>query len=418
MKRSTLFKTTLPSQTSRVIASCLIASCALMAAGCGSKSKGGGGGGSDFPGGDFGDSDFPVTNTASEKEFFAKAGEAKTMAGKVDSPLEKFSRTNRINDNEIDPSETEGLSLKSANTLEQQSQNNFESTFTLLDNWVARTSRQSLPSGSGSINPGESSSATGQQDLTINTDYGQGFQSLDNCADAIKEIRSTYKQTLSALEQQFKMIEQLDSSDASEAGFKRVQKDNAAIAYTFEGDSGEGMVKGRIEGAADASNIKILMALEQQMKLEGQSDSSQFPDGEMEFLSAAPQKNSQNVTMKMSVGSLANLKEESIKTRMKLSIVSNTEGPLVAMALNAQVNGGTTPGLMQEIEMTTPGKDKKPQAFNMQINAQVKSEKELVLALKSSGIAMDEGSVPALDLSYTLQVDSKGSCAVRSPSKK
>jgi hypothetical protein len=386
----------------------------LMAAGCGSKSKGGGGSG--LPGFEIGDNDFPLTNTASEKEFFAKAGEAKTMAGKVDSPLEKFSSSNG---RDLDPSVTEGTSLKLANSLERQSQSAFEGTFGLLDSWVTKTSRQSLPGSSSGINPGESSPANGQQDLTINTDYGQGFQSLDNCADAIKEIRSTYKQTLSALQQEFKIIEQLDSRDASEAGFKRVQKDNAAIAYTFEGDSGEGMVKGRIEGAADASNIKILMAIEQQMKLEGQSGSPEFPGGgEVGMFSAAPQKDSQNVTMKMSVGSLANLKEESIKTRMKLAIISNTEGPLVAMALNAQVDGGTTPGLMQEIEMTTQGKDKKPQAFNMKIQAQVKSDKELVLALKSSGITMDEGSVPALDLSYTLQVDSKGSCAVSSPSKK
>ncbi len=159
-----------------------------MAAGCGSKSKGGGGGGSDLPGGDFGDNDFPVTNTASEKEFFAKAGEAKTMAGKVDSPLEKFSSSTA---KDFDPSGTEGTSLKLANRLESQSQSTFDGIFALLDNWVTKTSPQSLPGSSSGINPGEGSPANGQQDLTINTDYGQGFQSLDNCADAIKEIRST-----------------------------------------------------------------------------------------------------------------------------------------------------------------------------------------------------------------------------------
>lgn len=406
MKRSTLFKTT---QTHKVITCYLVASCTLMAAGCGSKSKGGSGG-SNLPGFEFGENDFPVTNTASEKEFIAKAGEAKMMANRVDSPLEKFASGST---QDLDPSGTGGTSLKPSNSLERQSTR----TFALLDTWAAKTTQQSLQGGSGSIDPDEGSPSAGQQDPNNLTDYGQGFQSLDNCTDAIKEIRNSYGQTLSALKDAFAVIEKLDSSEAGQAGFKRVQKDNAAIAYTFDGDMGGGLVKGRIEGAADASNIKILMSAEQQTKLEGQSKSSSS-GGEMATLFAGPQKNNQNVTMKMSMGSLANLKEESIKTRMKLSIISDTQGPLVAMALNAQVNSGTNPGIMQEIEMTTPGKDKKPQAFNMKINAQVKSDKELVLALKSSGISMDEGSIPALDLSYTLQLQADGTCAVSTPSKK
>lgn len=384
--------------------------------------KGGG------PGFRLGNPSFNFKNTASEKQFQKKVGDVKKMMTQIEKPLARFES-------------------KSGGAFEDRVLKQTEPSRLLLAEIVrSDEDEDESPSYSGS------GSAAAVQ-------FGAGFEDMDDCSDAIREVRASYKQSLDSLKEQFKYLEQIEKSASSETptgdsesggtsdddeveagdlatsdgvSFKPIKKDDAALAYAFTSNEGGIKLSGEISGAADETRVRIEMSAKGEIPVGSAEDSDWGDDdsdgddwsngsggfnwdenstalgGRSGFL---PGNEAQ--TMELSSVSVADLKAEQIASQLGVNVKQGQN--YTSLGADALISGGEQAGVELKMTFAAGGPQMgTPVNFNMTLGALVQSDNELVLTFKSSGVKgkTKEESVPALNLTYYLTREADGTCAI------
>lgn len=383
------------------------------------------------PGFRLGNPSFYFKNTASEKQFQKKVGDVKKMMAQLERPLTRFE-------------------FNSGGAFEDRLLKQVEPSRLLLADIVrSEADEEESPSlmGSGSVG---------------SVQFGAGFADLDDCSDAIRQVRASYKQSLDSLREQFKYLEQIERSAISgnlleeaenddaeledEAGdgtvssgvsFKPIKKSDAALAYAFSSHEGGSNLSGEILGSADETRVRFEMNAQGEIPA-GSDEDSEWGAGELDgddwsngsggydwdgydwdenatalrgssgfMLDNAAQ------TVEISSISVADLKAQQIASQLGVKV--NQGQNFTSLGADALISGGEQAGVELRMIFAAGGPQMSaPVNFNMTLGALVKSDNELVLTLKSSGVEgkTEQESVPALNLTYSLVRDANGSCAI------
>lgn len=277
-------------------------------------------------------------------------------------------------------------------------------------------------------------------------DFGQSLGSAESCADAIQAIRTEYDNALSQVQQQFKLLKELDSNDAESAGLKPIEIPNRAVAYSFDQNG----FSGTIEGAADASRILIKYTIAGVPQSGGNetcnlpsdpspdapnpvrgtnpgapsgSDDSQATcpaDGNTgsEVFAPSPldpsgEGSGAMTNFAVEAGILANLETKAIEVGSSINAEAE-DGGRMTIALTGKLDGGDNLGMSQKLGLSySDPKSKDTKTFDMTLSLVQTSPSRLELSLATTGMDMGEEKIPAINESYTLETDSSGACVLK-----
>ncbi len=264
----------------------------------------------------------------------------------------------------------------------------------------------------------KTSTSTSSTDSSFNIDLNQFLPTVDTVQDCgaafqlfdslFAAAQSTYESTLAELKDPTKL--QLPGAELKTAP----TSDSSAIAYEFSPKDGmDGLsMKGRIEGGATDSQVRVAKSLEFSVDMDKlmASINAQAGAAGMPPPPAGAEQPSVKFTGKEQMAVTADLTARTAELAVDVSVGVTTDGQTMTSTLKGTVDvaAGTEKSVRQQLALVTSGSEE--DSVQSDVTARLVDANTMAIVGKVTGMAKDGGDT---NWNYTVSRDSKtGACSV------